>query len=214
MTIGDLTPGQRSFLDHLLSSPLVEAFYLTGGTALSAFHLHHRRSDDLDLFSRQPFDPSEAVRLVNSIAEKEPIPHRIHHRLGFVVQVAGAPLRVEFVHYDFDWIEPPVARYRGLRVDGLRDILANKLSAVIERTDPKDFTDLLFLLRDTDLSLEGGIEDCKAKFGWPGLHHLLQTALLKVGDLTGWPETEPPTSLDEARLFFRDAVRALARSSI
>jgi len=151
---------------------------------------------------------------VNGVAEEEPIPHRIHDRLGFVVRVAGEPLRIEFVHYDFDWVEPPLRRYDGLRVDGLRDILANKLSAVIERTDPKDYADLLFLLQRTPLTIEQGIEDCKAKFGWPGLGHLLQTALLRVDDLSGWPETDPTTSVDEARTFFRGLVKTLARSSI
>ena len=89
MATGDLTAGQRAFLDHLLESELVEHFYLTGGTALSAFHLHHRRSDDLDLFSRQAFEATAVVRLVNAVAEGEPTPHRIAHRLGFILRVGG-----------------------------------------------------------------------------------------------------------------------------
>lgn len=211
--MGDLTSAQRRFLDHLLEAELADTFYLSGGTALSAFHLHHRRSDDLDLFSRHPFDATEVVHLVNAIAEDEPIPRRVADRLGFLVQVAGEPLRVEFVHYEFDWIEQPVPRYHGLRVDGLRDILANKLSAMVERTDPKDYADLLHLLRRTELTLDQGMRDCKTKFGWPGLHHLLQSALLRVDHLSGWPETEPPTTLDEARAFFHGLVQDLVRSS-
>jgi predicted nucleotidyltransferase component of viral defense system len=211
---GDLTGAQCAFLDHLLESELADTFYLSGGTALSAFHLHHRRSDDLDLFSRHRFDTTAAVRLVNAIAEEEPIPRRVADRRGFVARVAGEPLRVEFVHYDFDWIEPPVPRYRRLRVDGLRDILANKLSAMVERTDPKDYADVLHLLRRTPLTIEQGMADCKTKFGWPGLPHLLQGALLRVNDLSGWPETEPPTTLDEARAFFRGLAVSLVRSSI
>jgi len=211
---GDLTPGQRAFLDHLLTTELAESLYLSGGTALAAFHLHHRWSEDLDLFSRHPVDAKAVVRLVGAIAEREPVAHRIQDRLGFILEIAGAPLRVEFVHYDFDPIEPPVPRYGKLRVDGLRDILANKLSAILERTEPKDYTDLLFLLRTPPLTLEQGIRDCRAKFGWPGLPHLVQTALLKVDALSGWPETEPPTSLEEARAYFRQTVGRLASSSI
>jgi hypothetical protein len=62
-------------------------------------------------------------------------------------RVVGQPLRVEFVRYDVDHIEPPRPRYGPLRVDGLRDILANKLSAMVERTEPKDYADVLLLLR-------------------------------------------------------------------
>lgn len=215
MATGELTRGQRAFLDHLLDSPLAETFYLSGGTALAAFHLHHRRSEDLDLFSRESFDATKVVRLVNRVAEEEPIPHRIRHRLGFVLWIHGESLRVEFVHYEFDWIEAPRPLYRDrLLVDGLRDILANKLSAVVERTDPKDYADLLLLLRQPSLTIEQGIQDCRAKFGWPGLRDLLQTALLRVDTLSGWPETEPATDLAEARSFFRDLVKRLARASL
>lgn len=214
MATGELIPAQRAFLDHLLASELAETFYLSGGTALSAFHLHHRESEDLDLFSRLPFEAVAVARLVNAIAEGEPLPRRIGHRLGFILRVAGERLRVEFVYYDFEWIEPPVPRYDALRVDGLRDILANKLSAIVERTDPKDFADLLHILRRTDLTIEQGMVDCKRKFGWPGLQHLLQTALLKVESLSGWPETEPPATLDDARAFFRRLVERLVHSSV
>lgn len=41
------------------------------------------------------------------------------------------------------------------------------------------------------------------------LDHPLQTALLKVNQLSGWPDTEPPTTLDEARAFVRGIVEDL-----
>src|ERR1041384_3368937 len=46
-----LKPWQRQLLSELERSPLASVCYLTGGTALSAFHLAHRESEDLDLFS-------------------------------------------------------------------------------------------------------------------------------------------------------------------
>ena len=42
-----LRPGQRQLLGAFSRSPLAGSFYLTGGTALAAFHLGHRVSDDL-----------------------------------------------------------------------------------------------------------------------------------------------------------------------
>lgn len=35
---------------------LVQNFYLSGGTPLAAFYLHHRYSEDLDFFSEQEID--------------------------------------------------------------------------------------------------------------------------------------------------------------
>jgi predicted nucleotidyltransferase component of viral defense system len=211
MALGDLSRPQQRFLEHFLKDDLSEQFYLSGGTALAAFHLHHRHSEDIDLFARERFDLTTAMRLVSAIADQEPIPRRVHDRLGFVIRIEGEPLRVEFVHYAFDCIEPPVPRYGALKVDGLRDILANKLSAVIERTEPKDFADLCLLLRRPELGLTRGMADCKRKFGWSGLEYLLQAAFLRVDALRAWPELDPPLELEQARVFFREAARSLIR---
>ena len=211
---GDLTPAQRTLLDRLDASDLATTFYLTGGVALSAFHLHHRDSLDLDLFSRRSFDPKKIVRWLNEVAAGALVPRRTGDRYEFTVPIGDERIRVEFVHYDFDRLEPPGAHHGRIAVDGLRDIAANKLSAVIERAEPKDFADLLFLLRRDDVPLARAIEDCRHKFGWPALERILQTALLKVERLSGWPRTEPPTTLDEARSFFRDAVRSLVRAEV
>lgn len=36
---------------------LISSFYLSGGTALSEYYLHHRLSEDLDFFSLEEVDP-------------------------------------------------------------------------------------------------------------------------------------------------------------
>lgn len=47
-----LTENQIAFLEQIKKSEfLAKNFYLTGGTALAAFYLHHRYSEDLDFFS-------------------------------------------------------------------------------------------------------------------------------------------------------------------
>jgi Nucleotidyl transferase AbiEii toxin, Type IV TA system len=49
-----LSPLQKSVLIALFGDPWFrQHFYLTGGTALSAFYLKHRYSDDLDFFTHQ-----------------------------------------------------------------------------------------------------------------------------------------------------------------
>ena len=51
---------QRDVLLTLIANPAIEgSFFLTGGTALSAFYLHHRLSNDLYLFTLNPADMSE-----------------------------------------------------------------------------------------------------------------------------------------------------------
>ena len=55
-----LTAFQRQLLKHIGQSSIANNFYLTGGTALAAFFLHHRLSEDLDFFTADP----NAVQLV------------------------------------------------------------------------------------------------------------------------------------------------------
>ena len=46
-----LLPEQRELLGALAGSELGARFQVAGGTAIAAFYLHHRESEDLDLFS-------------------------------------------------------------------------------------------------------------------------------------------------------------------
>lgn len=46
-----LTEYQKSFFKEFSRSDLKDAFRLTGDTALRAFYLEHRLSEDLDFFS-------------------------------------------------------------------------------------------------------------------------------------------------------------------
>jgi len=68
MTNEVLTPLQAAFLERFFASQVGQRFFLTGGTALAAFYLHHRRSEDLDLFTLDDLALREADILVRRIA--------------------------------------------------------------------------------------------------------------------------------------------------
>ena len=52
-----LTATQQKALTIIATDLVVKKhFYLTGGTALSEYYLHHRLSEDLDFFSEQEID--------------------------------------------------------------------------------------------------------------------------------------------------------------
>lgn len=209
--MNDLTPAQRRLLHAIGDSPLADRFYLSGGTALSAFYLHHRQSDDLDFFTPDRFESHLVLKVIDALADGPVMPRRHEHRLGLIVPLDGETIRVEFVHYDHQAILAPEPVLGALRVDGLRDILANKLSAIIDRTEPKDFADVYFLLQRPDLSLQQGIADARAKFGWPAIELLLQGAFLKIERMVGWPELTPVVTIQEAREAFRTWSRSLIR---
>ncbi|MDP3956788.1 MAG: nucleotidyl transferase AbiEii/AbiGii toxin family protein, partial [bacterium] len=57
MKIEVLSKQQKDFLEEIGRIPyLRDNFYLTGGTALAAFYLRHRYSEDLDFFSEKEVD--------------------------------------------------------------------------------------------------------------------------------------------------------------
>ena len=61
-----LTPLHKSFIRKFSESPFQKSFFLTGGTALAAFYLQHRLSEDLDFFTEN----SGEVRYVLPWAEE------------------------------------------------------------------------------------------------------------------------------------------------
>ncbi|HCS49920.1 MAG TPA: hypothetical protein DIW61_17405, partial [Candidatus Aminicenantes bacterium] len=64
-SLGYASPAQKSVLADLSRDPIVEdAFFLTGGTALSVFYLGHRVSDDIDLFTREPLDLAAVTDII------------------------------------------------------------------------------------------------------------------------------------------------------
>ena len=62
-----LSPLQKRILDSV--STQIPGLFLSGGTALGAFYLGHRRSADLDLFTRESDSYDRYVRQFLRLAE-------------------------------------------------------------------------------------------------------------------------------------------------
>ncbi|MFQ5657921.1 MAG: nucleotidyl transferase AbiEii/AbiGii toxin family protein, partial [Candidatus Methylomirabilales bacterium] len=56
----------RRLCGKLMRLPALRPFYLAGGTGL-ALHLGHRRSEDLDFFSRRAFHPSALPQALETV---------------------------------------------------------------------------------------------------------------------------------------------------
>lgn len=65
-----LTPLQKPFLRRFFQLEVGRSFFLTGGTALAAFYLHHRLSEDLDLFTLDDLALTEGARLTPVLAQE------------------------------------------------------------------------------------------------------------------------------------------------
>ncbi|MBI4215554.1 MAG: nucleotidyl transferase AbiEii/AbiGii toxin family protein [Parcubacteria group bacterium] len=161
-----LTPQQKKLLEFFAHSKLAKQYYLTGGTALAAFHLKHRLSQDLDFFAKTaaPLETVEKFCLdaAAKLGLKTPTLTRLYDRRIFIFPTETEELKVEFTEYPYDQLDP-VTMTGGVNLDSIRDIAANKIMAIFDRFEPKDYVDLAVLLEN--FSLKNMIDDAHQKFG-------------------------------------------------
>lgn len=132
-----------------LLAPHLDGYYLTGGTALGRFYLDHRYSDDLDFFTNHNPDFEASTRkLVDILSGPYPIDERVTLVSDTYVRIllqSEVPLKIEFVHDTaYRWGAPIVSK-TGIAIDTVGNILANKLTALVSRDEPKDVFDILHI---------------------------------------------------------------------
>ena len=165
-----LTPQQETILDIFAGSGLSEKFYWTGGTLLSHYYLKHRYSYDLDFFSDSPFSYQDLANFLTAgkkslkIEELEEV--KIHDRWEFVIHATKPETRFEFVHYNHEKKRlAKLIKYRGLLIDSLPDMAANKTMALIDRNHSKDLYDVYILLKRKKFTVPELLTLVHNKFG-------------------------------------------------
>lgn len=206
-----LTPAQEKALRIVAKEPRLKTFYLTGGTALAAYHLYHRVSDDLDFFTADEPDTiflqSFVETVKGALGVQEVRFERVHDRRVFFFILPEGELKIEFTRYPFPQIESPTAR-DGIRIDGLRDLAANKLRALLDRFEPKDFVDLYFISRT--IPLKNVWQDTERKFGMKIEPLFLGGELMKVRRIEALPKMLKPLIVEELKTFFAAEAKKLA----
>ena len=145
-------PDHRRVLIGLAECPAIrESFFLTGGTALSVWYLHHRLSNDLDLFARHDSLLHDVTAWISSRWQEHAVKLRATDAFAsYMILGTKVDLVIDHLALAGDralWtFESGVA----LTLDSIRNISSNKLTTVISRTEPKDFVDLYCLARDWD----------------------------------------------------------------
>jgi len=144
-------------------------FYLTGGTALAEFYLHHRLSEDLDFFSENEFEPQNVSVFLEKIKKEAKIKkvefqQSFNRNLFFLDLTNGDKIKTEFTYFPFVRIERK-EKMGDLYIDSLLDIAVNKVFTIYQKPRSRDFIDLYFILReDKNLSLDDLIKKAQIKF--------------------------------------------------
>lgn len=209
-----LTKDQESVLNLVGNdTSLKELFYLSGGTALAAFYLGHRYSDDLDFFTDTTDFPQLAIeRIAEDIrkevdAEKTEYQH-LHDRRIFFFKKTDEELKVEFTLYPFVPLHPHMQQ-NNVQVDSLEDLAANKVMALMDRIEPKDFVDLYFLLHEHDFTLDRLRALVEQKFHFTINPITLGAELAKVRLIAQLPRMIKSLTLEELKNFFTECAKQL-----
>lgn len=165
-------------------------FYLTGGTALGRGYYGHRYSEDLDFFvnDRPMFElwRDRCLNALNKAAVARGWRLEIvlrEARFGRAVVHAVVPLKLEFINDVPCRIGEPVEHPQLGRLDTRENILANKITALVDRAAPKDAADIFWLCCRDGLDIVRAIEDSSGKAAgvFPPLVARALTAAVKAG---------------------------------
>jgi hypothetical protein len=152
---GLLTPLQRTFLQAFAELPDQASFYLTGGTALAEFHLGHRLSFDLDLFTGEAGLVAPMSRQVDQLDGRHGLQVTAARRFAsyaeFVVAQADEQVKVDLALDAPFHFQPPEPSDAGVWVNSYEDLKVDKVLAYYGRAEPRDAVDLYFLLRQERL---------------------------------------------------------------
>lgn len=201
-------PALYALQDWVLAclKPGQHGFYLSGGTALAGGYYGHRYSEDLDFFVN---DASEfelwrdrCLDLLQRAGAAQGWRLEIllrEARFGRAVLHGALPLKLEFINdvpfrVGQPWEHPELGR-----LDTKENILANKVSALVDREEPKDLADLYWLCCRDGLDLLPALEHASGKTAGlfpPMLAKALQTTL-DQGLPRIWWQTEP--DMDELK---------------
>ncbi len=165
-------------------------FYLTGGTALSRFYLNHRYSDDLDFFVHRKSDFLNSIKeIIAKLKSSFILETRIMtedftqiyvHTENFHEKFKAdfqSKLKIDFVN---ELEIPHFGEFQSFssfsRVDNLRNILSNKLTA-ITRLESKDVADIWFICKNLSFKWDEIIYEAEQK---EAIEELLIFDLLKT----------------------------------
>lgn len=210
-----LTKNQVAFLTSISRHKyFADNFYLTGGTALAAFYLQHRYSEDLDFFSEHEFDILSIDVLIKQL--KKPLGivkvdfQKSYNRNLFFLHFKKDILKVEFTFFPFTRIEKGQKKL-GITIDSFIDIAVNKLFTIYQRTYARDYIDLYCISKTKNFSLNNLINKAKLKFDWHIDPIQLGSQFVKVKEAKDLPRMIKKIPEHEWQDFFITEAKKLKR---
>lgn len=203
MSRGRLTLLQDAVLDAFFQAE--RGFFLSGGAALAGFHLCHRETTDLDLFttSKEAFERARFVlpNVVEAMGAQLVVRQDAPGFRRVVIQRGTDELVVDLVR-DIGPQFHEKAESQGIIVDPAAEIFSNKLTTLVSRQEVRDLVDVLELERH-GFHTEAFLAEANLKDG--GCTPATLAFLLEEWHLTDNTKVPSGYSLDTVRAF-KDAL--------
>jgi len=200
---------QRDFLQEFFKHE--NRFFLSGGAALVGFYFGHRETHDLDFFTLEN-EIENGFRIVNEVAKElnasvESIQTSPDFR-RLLVRRSTEAIVVDLVREYVFQISPEKKLINGIRVDSPEEILANKLCALLSRSEIRDLVDVRELEK-AGCNLEDALSTARRKdTGLTAAQLAWVLSQIKFGD-----DLIPPggVSVVELRKYLDDLIARLKR---
>jgi len=209
-----LKPIHREFLEAVnKENYITKHYYWTGGTVLSEFYLHHRDSQDIDLFieDREVFLPPIAsfMEKFRRQTKANKLTHETFLGLeSFRFEYTDIVLKVDFNYYPFLRIEKG-KKWKNIEIDSILDIAVNKVHTIYMKPRARDYIDLFFIMKAQNYSLEYLIKQAKAKFDWHIDPIQLGNKFILVFKKQDFPKMLVPFNRKEMETFFLKLAKRL-----
>ena len=198
---------QEDFLNAFF--PETRAFFLTGGNALNLYYFKHRISEDLDCFTTDSVEFGRVQGLIaktcGTIGATCVAKQDFTDFKRFLISRNAEQIVVDCVYERVRQLYPEKRMIGKIRVDVPEEMVANKLCALLGRTEYKDLVDL-FVLQKNGFGAVENLPAAAKKDG--GLTAVSLAYALENMDLSKMPDSlksvVPMAELERFRTDLRD----------
>ena len=167
-------------LKSLQQKEYFQNFYLVGGSALALYY-GHRRSDDIDLFSKDNFDAKQLLEQIH-----QDFPYQLSYTAESTLKGTISGVKVDVIAHRYPFLRDPIT-VDSISLLSEEDIIAMKLNAVsISGQRSKNFIDIYYGLKTYTIS--DMIDFYKTKYNQQDASHVLKSLIyFDDVDLADWP---------------------------
>ena len=171
-------------------------FYLAGGTGL-ALHVGHRRSIDLDFFTREPFGPEAILGRLEKLDGLQVLAKDLE-----TLHLNLRETKVSFLGYRYPLLFPCLALHE-VKIADPRDIACMKISAIAGRGTKRDFIDLYAVSKHYELEqLLAWFKEKYAQANYSMMHILKSLTYFEEAEKDPMPDMLVGLTWERVKQFF------------